>query len=40
MFLKSYAVEPFFKNGFVLGCEMSLEGVVIDPGDERFVNCD
>jgi glyoxylase-like metal-dependent hydrolase (beta-lactamase superfamily II) len=34
MFLKSYAVEPFFKNGFVLGCEKSLEGVVIDPGDE------
>jgi len=34
MFLKSYAVEPFFKNGFVLGCEKSLEGVVIDPGAE------
>lgn len=34
MFLKSYAVEPFLKNGFVLGCEKSLEGVVIDPGDE------
>ena len=34
MLLESRAVEPFFKNGFVLGCEVSKEGVVIDPGDE------
>lgn len=27
-------MAPFFKNGFVLGCEDSHEGVVIDPGDE------
>jgi hydroxyacylglutathione hydrolase len=34
MILETSAVEPFFKNGFVLGCEQSREGVVIDPGDE------
>jgi glyoxylase-like metal-dependent hydrolase (beta-lactamase superfamily II) len=28
------AVAPFFKNGFVLGCEDTREGVIIDPGDE------
>jgi glyoxylase-like metal-dependent hydrolase (beta-lactamase superfamily II) len=28
------AVEPFYKNGFVLGCEETHEGVLIDPGDE------
>ncbi len=27
-------MEPFFKNGFVLGCEETREGVLIDPGDE------
>jgi hydroxyacylglutathione hydrolase len=34
MILETRAVPPFFKNGFVLGCEDSKEGVVIDPGDE------
>lgn len=34
MILERRAVEPFFKNGFVLGCEDTREGVVIDPGDE------
>ena len=34
MVLEHAAVEPFFKNGFVLGCEDTGEGVVIDPGDE------
>lgn len=34
MILERRAVEPFYKNGFVLGCEDSLEGVVVDPGDE------
>jgi hydroxyacylglutathione hydrolase len=34
MILEIRAVEPFFKNGFVLGCEETREGVVIDPGDE------
>jgi glyoxylase-like metal-dependent hydrolase (beta-lactamase superfamily II) len=28
------AVEPFYKNGFVLGCEDTREGVIVDPGDE------
>jgi hydroxyacylglutathione hydrolase len=32
--LERRAVEPFFKNGFVIGCENTREGVVIDPGDE------
>ena len=34
MILETRAVEPFFKNGFVLGCEETREGIVIDPGDE------
>lgn len=34
MILEIRAVEPFFKNGFVLGCEETREGVVIDPGDD------
>ena len=34
MILERRAVEPFFKNGFVIGCEETREGVVIDPGDE------
>lgn len=34
MLLERAAVEPFFKNGFVLGCEDTREGVIIDPGDE------
>lgn len=34
MILEIRAVEPFYKNGFVLGCEETREGVVIDPGDE------
>jgi glyoxylase-like metal-dependent hydrolase (beta-lactamase superfamily II) len=32
--LERRAVRPFFKNGFVIGCEDTREGVVIDPGDE------
>lgn len=27
-------MAPFFKNGFVLGCEESHDAVLIDPGDE------
>jgi glyoxylase-like metal-dependent hydrolase (beta-lactamase superfamily II) len=34
MILESRAVAPFFKNGFVLGCEDTRLGVLIDPGDE------
>ncbi len=34
MILEIHAVPPFFKNGFVVGCEETHEGIVIDPGDE------
>jgi hydroxyacylglutathione hydrolase len=34
MILETYAVPPFEKNGFVLGCDETLEGILIDPGDE------
>jgi hydroxyacylglutathione hydrolase len=34
MILERRAVAPFFKNGFVIGCEETREGVIIDPGDE------
>jgi hydroxyacylglutathione hydrolase len=34
MILERAAVEPFFKNGFVVGCEETREAVIIDPGDE------
>ena len=34
MILEHAAVEPFHKNGFVVGCEDTREGVLIDPGDE------
>jgi glyoxylase-like metal-dependent hydrolase (beta-lactamase superfamily II) len=34
MILERRAVDPFHKNGFVIGCEETREGVIIDPGDE------
>ena len=34
MLLEVRAAEPFFKNGYVLGCERTREGVIVDPGDE------
>ena len=34
MILETQAVGPFFKNGFVVGCEDTREAVLIDPGDE------
>jgi glyoxylase-like metal-dependent hydrolase (beta-lactamase superfamily II) len=34
MILETRAVPPFMKNGYVLGCEVTREGVLIDPGDE------
>jgi glyoxylase-like metal-dependent hydrolase (beta-lactamase superfamily II) len=34
MIILSEAVPPFFKNGYLLGCEDTHEAVVIDPGDE------
>jgi len=34
MIIESRAVGPFFKNGYVVGCEESRDAVIIDPGDE------
>src|SRR5215213_2050025 len=34
MIVETQAVGPFFKNGFVVGCEITREAVLIDPGDE------
>lgn len=34
MILETAAVGPFFKNGFVIGCERTKQAVFIDPGDE------
>ena len=34
MILEEAAAPPFMKNGFVLGCSRSKQGVLIDPGDE------
>lgn len=34
MLLSTHVAPPFFKNGFLLGCETTREAVVIDPGDE------
>jgi hydroxyacylglutathione hydrolase len=34
MIVETAAVGPFFKNGFVVGCEETKEATLIDPGDE------
>ena len=34
MILEVRAAHPFFKNGYVVGCEETRDAVVIDPGDE------
>jgi glyoxylase-like metal-dependent hydrolase (beta-lactamase superfamily II) len=34
MLLSTHAAPPFYKNGYLLGCEATREAVVIDPGDE------
>ena len=34
MIFEVRAVAPFYKNGFVIGCERTREAIVIDPGDE------
>jgi hydroxyacylglutathione hydrolase len=41
MIIESRAVAPFFKNGFVLGCEATRQAVLIDPGDEvdQLLSC-
>lgn len=32
--VETQAVGPFYKNGFVVACQRTGEGVLIDPGDE------
>lgn len=34
MLLEVREAPPFYKNGYVLGCEHTREGIIIDPGDE------
>lgn len=34
MLLETRDAPPFYKNGYVLACEHTREGVLIDPGDE------
>ena len=34
MILETRAAPPFYKNGFVVWCERTLQAVLIDPGDE------
>lgn len=34
MIVESRAEGPFMKNGFVVACERTREGILIDPGDE------
>jgi glyoxylase-like metal-dependent hydrolase (beta-lactamase superfamily II) len=34
MHIRTAAVPPFFKNGYVVSCEHTRAGVLIDPGDE------
>lgn len=34
MLLHTFTAPPFYKNGFLVGCEATREAVVIDPGDE------
>jgi len=34
MLIEVRAVDPFFKNGFVVACEDTRQAVLIDPGDE------
>jgi glyoxylase-like metal-dependent hydrolase (beta-lactamase superfamily II) len=34
MILEARAVAPFYKNGFVVGCDRTRDAIVIDPGDE------
>ena len=34
LFIAQDAVEPFFKNGYLLSCQQTRQGIYIDPGDE------
>lgn len=32
--IETHAVEPFFKNGYIVSCSETLQGIYIDPGEE------
>lgn len=34
MLIRTAAVQPFFKNGYLVVCEVTRDAIVIDPGDE------
>ena len=34
--LRMMIVGPYQANCYILGCKKTMEGVVIDPGDEAF----
>ena len=34
MLIRSAAVPPFFKNAYVVSCDVTRDAVLIDPGDE------
>ena len=34
MVIRTAAVAPFYKNGYVVSCETTRDAVLIDPGDE------
>jgi glyoxylase-like metal-dependent hydrolase (beta-lactamase superfamily II) len=34
MLIETRAVAPFFKNGYVVACEETRDGVIVDPGEE------
>src|SRR4051794_24525243 len=34
MIVETQAVGPFFKNGYVIGCEETRDAAIIDPGAE------
>ena len=34
MLMSTHTAPPFYKNGYVLGCETTRDAVIIDPGDE------
>jgi glyoxylase-like metal-dependent hydrolase (beta-lactamase superfamily II) len=34
IWVRSFTRTPFYKNGFVVACERTRQGIVIDPGDD------
>lgn len=37
MLIEKSAVEPFSKNGYLLSCQRTRQGIYIDPGDEAYL---